>query len=115
MEDRRSSRRIPFREKVKYGSSDNPNLVGYTFNLSEGGVGIKAYRVFPPRSKIVVFLYTGDEVIRILGLVVWVSPTLPGALSSMGVKFLSRADSIRAIYRQKTNEMSSSFSSTNIQ
>lgn len=37
--------------RVKYGLSD-PTSVGYTFNLSEDGIGVKAHRVLPPRSKI---------------------------------------------------------------
>jgi hypothetical protein len=104
MEDRRGSRRIPFRTKVKYGSS-TPNLGGYAFNLSEGGIGIKAYRVFPPQSKIAIFLYMGDEIMRLEGVVRWVSPTLPGTRSSMGIKFISRTDNIRSLYQQRINRM----------
>jgi hypothetical protein len=104
MEDRRSSRRIPFRTKVKYGVS-NPDLGGYAFNLSEGGIGIKAHRVFPPHSKIAVFLYMGDQIMRLEGVVRWISPTLPGTRSSMGIKFTSRTDNIKSVYQQRINRM----------
>lgn len=104
MEDRRISKRIPFRGKVKYGSSD-PILGGYSFNLSEGGIGIKGHRMYPPQSKITIFLYLGDDTIRLEGVVRWVSPTLPGVRSSMGIKFTSRTDGIKSVYQQRINRM----------
>ena len=103
MANRRLSVRIPFRKRVKYGSSE-PNFVGYTFNLSEGGVGIKADRVFHPQSRIIIHIYIEDEIVKLEGVVVWVSPTLPGIISAMGIKFLSRADDIKRIYQQRTNQ-----------
>lgn len=98
--NRRLSTRIPFRKRVKFGTSE-PAFVGYTFNLSEGGMGIKADRVFHPLSRITVQMYIEDEIIKLEGVVVWVSPTLPGIISSMGVKFSSRTDDIRRIYQQR--------------
>ena len=98
--NRRLSTRIPFRKRVKFGLSE-PAFVGYTFNLSEGGVGIKADRVFHPLSRIMLHIYIDDETIRLEGVVAWVSPTLPGVISSMGVKFSSRTDDIKRIYQQR--------------
>ncbi len=103
MSNRRQSARIPFRKRVKYGLSD-PTFVGYTFNLSEGGIGIKADRVFHPRSRIITHIYIEDEIVRLEGVVVWVSPILPGVISSMGVKFSSRTDDIKRIYQQRMNQ-----------
>jgi hypothetical protein len=51
-------------------------------------VGIKADRVFHPQSRIMVHIYVGDEIIKLEGIVAWVSPALPGVISSMGIKFL---------------------------
>jgi hypothetical protein len=113
IDDRRGSKRIPFRGKVKYGSSD-PNLGGYSFNLSEGGIGIKAYRAFPPQSKITIFLYMGDETLRLEGVVKWVSPTLPGTRSSMGIKFTSRTDGIKSVYQQRMNRMTAENDLSNV-
>ena len=103
MANRRQSVRIPFRKRVKYGSSE-PTFVGYTFNLSEGGVGIKADRVFHPQSRIIIHIYIEDEIVRVEGVVVWVSPTLPGVISTMGVKFSSRTDDIKKIYQQRIKQ-----------
>jgi hypothetical protein len=110
--NRRASRRIPFRKKVKYGLSNSPNsmFAGYTFNLSEGGIGIKAHRVFSPHSKISIQIYmsgadlegnTMNDIIKLEGTVVWVSRVLPGILPTMGVKFLDRSSDIKRIYDNK--------------
>jgi PilZ domain-containing protein len=110
--NRRASRRIPFRKKVRYGLFDSPNsaFAGYTFNLSEGGIGIKAHRVFPARSKISIQLHMNDadleessmnDIIKLEGTVAWVSPILPGILPTMGVKFSNRSSDIKQIYDNK--------------
>lgn len=110
--NRRASRRIPFRKKVKYGLSNSPDsmFAGYTFNLSEGGIGIKAHRVFSHRSKISIQIYmsgadlegnTMNDIIKLEGTVAWVSRVLPGILPTMGVKFLDRSSNIKRIYDNK--------------
>jgi hypothetical protein len=104
MEDRRRSRRIPFRTKVKYGSTI-PYSGAYALNLSEGGIGIKANRVFPRESRIAIFVYTGDEIMTLEGVVRWVSSILPGIISSMGIKFTSSTDTIRSLYRKRLNRI----------
>jgi c-di-GMP-binding flagellar brake protein YcgR len=111
--NRRASRRIPFRKKVKYGLSDSldSTFTGYTFNLSEGGVGIKAHRVFPPRSKVSIQIHISDvdlgessmnDIIKLDGTVAWVSPILPGILPTMGIKFSNRSRDIKQIYESKS-------------
>ncbi len=101
--NRRLSKRIPFRYKIKCGFW-NSVWIGRTVNLSEGGIGIKANRAFPPGSTIVAILYMDDEVIEFEGIVAWVSP-LPEILSTMalftmGIKFLSGAEKIKHISQQ---------------
>ena len=106
MTERRVSERVPFRRKIRYGLSE-PSFLGYTFNLSENGIGIKASRVFPPHSRIVFHIYMNrvgleddyiDEVIELEGIVAWISPTLPKILPMMGIKFSSCTDDIKRIY-----------------
>lgn len=113
--NRRVSRRIPFRKEVKYGLSNSPNstFAGYTFNLSEGGIGIKAHRVFSPQSKISIQIHMSgadlegshmNDIIKLDGTVAWVSRVLPGILPTMGVKFLNRSSDIKRIYDNKFRE-----------
>ena len=101
--NRRLSKRLPFRNEIKYGFWSSV-WIGRTVNFSEGGIAIKANIAFPPGSKVVALLYMDDEVIELEGIVAWVSP-LPEilstmALSTMGMKFLSGADKIKHISRQ---------------
>jgi hypothetical protein len=105
MTDRRLSRRTPFRKRIKYGSTDDPGLVGYSFNISQSGIGIKANRVFRPRSRILIHIYVGgaalelgeDEIIRLEGIVAWTSHLLPGITPTMGVKILNSSDDIKHV------------------
>ena len=105
--DRRLSERIPFRNKIKYGFW-SPVWIGNIVNLSEGGIGIKANRAFPPGSKIVALLYMDDQIIELEGIVAWVSP-LPNTLSTMAVSTMgisfSSDTKIKHIYRQIINEV----------
>jgi hypothetical protein len=103
MSNQRLSERIPFRNKIKYGFWSSV-WIGNTVNLSEGGIGIKANRAFPPGSKIVALLYMGDEIIELEGIVAWVS-SLPEilpttALATMGISFSGGINKIKHIYRQ---------------
>jgi len=111
MSNRRLSERIPFRKKVNYGLSDR-TLGGYTFNLTEDGIGIKAPRVFPFQSKILMQIHISgtnleessmDEIIRLEGIIAWVSRVLPGIIPTMGIKFLNRSNDIKRIYLQRLN------------
>jgi PilZ domain-containing protein len=106
MSDLRLSERIPFRTKVKYGLCDHC-LEGYSFNLSEDGICIRAQRVFPSLYKILIKIPISrtnpeessmDESIRLGGTVAWVSPAFNGILSTMGIKFSSRSNDMKRIY-----------------
>ncbi len=112
MTNRRSSRRLPFRKRIRYGFS-NPNFLGYTTNISEKGIRIESNKILAPRSKISIQIFMGEiglqegameEVVMLEGEVVWVTPTLQGFLPSMGVKLISRADEIKSIYKQKIDQ-----------
>jgi hypothetical protein len=114
MTNRRVSRRIPFRKRVRYGLT-NPNFSGYTSNISASGIKIESHKIFAPQSEIIVHIHLGDvgieegvmEDVAILeGVVVWVSATLPGTLAKMGIKFVSRADDVNSIYRQRLHKYS---------
>ena len=111
MDNRKDSRRIPFRKRVRYGLSA-PSVLGYVANISENGIKIEGYKVFPRGSRIVIYMYLGEthiddgsmgEVIVLDGLVSWTSPTLPGVLPRMGVKITSRNDELKRIYKDKAN------------
>ena len=103
MADRRISKRIPLRRKIKYGLS-NPTFAGYSFNLSENGIGIKANKVFLKGSNVMVYIYLGEEIIRIEGIVTRVEYRSPEIGSTIGIKFASRRDYLKLHYKRYAQE-----------
>jgi hypothetical protein len=110
MSNRRRSRRVPFRKRVRYGLN-NPSLLGYLSNISENGIKIEGNKVFPPGTKLVIYIYVEEtsieegsmgEVIVLEGVVAWVTPTLPGVLPKMGIEISSKADELKRLYEVKT-------------
>ncbi len=98
--ERRSSIRIPFRSKTKYGLY-SPTSEGYSFNLSEGGIGITASKLFPSGYLIVAKVVGEDETEEFVGRVVWRSKTTSKDPPTMGIKFLSSTNKLNLIYQQK--------------
>ncbi|MGH7900861.1 MAG: PilZ domain-containing protein [Thermodesulfobacteriota bacterium] len=99
MEDRRLSKRIPLRRKIKYGLSD-PAFSGYSFNLSESGIGIKSTKAFLNGSNAMVYIYFGEEIIKIEGVVARVDYHPPETGSTIGIKFTSRKDYLKLHYNR---------------
>jgi PilZ domain-containing protein len=102
--EHRLSQRIPFKEPIKYGLDDNPTVSAYTCDISRSGIGIKASKVFPPESEIVVDMYIGDEVIRVEGIVARVTPILSGMTSIIGLNISGRTDRVKRIFMQRLNK-----------
>ena len=100
MENKRNSKRINFKERVKYGSTDKPSTEGYSYNISKSGIAIKSYKALTPGSKVSVVLYSGNNPIRLEGEVMWNSPSNQGAQAQMGVRILSRTNELEKVYNQ---------------
>jgi len=100
MENKRNSRRINFKERVKYGNTDRLNTEGYSYNISKSGIAIKSYKALIPGSKVSVVLYSGNNPIRLEGEVIWNSPSNQGAQPQMGVRILSRTNELEKAYNQ---------------
>ena len=101
--ERRSSERIPFRSKIKYGLY-SPTSEGYSFDLSEMGIGITASKLFPRGSLIVVKVVIEDETEEFVGRVVWSSKTTPIDACIMGIQFVTSTNKLNLIYQQKIKE-----------
>ena len=102
MENKRNSKRINIKERIKYGATDKPNTEGSTVNISKTGVAIKSYKTLTPGSRISVVLYSGNTPIRLEGEVVWNSPPNEGADAQMGVKVLSKTKELEVVYKQSS-------------
>jgi len=93
----RSSKRLPFIRKTKFGES-NPIYFGYTINISEGGVGFKTYTPLDPGSQIITEIFLGEEILRLTGVVKWESFSPYETISVMGIKITSHPEKIKDIY-----------------
>ena len=103
MENKRNSKRIKFKERIKYGASDIPNTDGSTVNISPKGIAIKSYKALTPGSKISVVIYSGTDPLRLEGEVVWNSPPQEGSQARMGIKVLSKTNELEQVYKQASN------------
>ncbi len=99
--DRRLSKRLLFRKKIKYGVC-KPKYNGLTFNISEGGIGFISSKPLMPGTQIFADLFLGEETLRILGVIIWSDLGIKGFRSQMGVKITSRPEKIRALLVSRT-------------
>jgi len=97
MAERRLSKRQEFRKIIKYGIS-NPEYTGFTYNISEAGIGVKTNNLLMPKARIIADLFLGEETLWILGVIQWSVLGLDGYRSRMGVKITSRPEKIKDIY-----------------
>lgn len=101
----RRSTRIPYQKKLKYGPLNNNSTVhssslkfdGFTFNISEHGIGIEGKRGIPPTFRIQASLFTGEKTLRFEGIIKWLHRSKVGKWY-MGIEVTSRMDTIREIY-----------------
>lgn len=104
MAERRDTKRIPFRTKIKLGK-DKTELIARTFNISELGIGIESRRIYPPDSKIFINLEDGSKINKVYGKVAWARSNLPGLPSKMGIR-INETDNniIKEVYRKKSGK-----------
>ena len=101
----RRSTRIPYYKKLKYGllngkGRDGEDLFrfnGFTFNISEHGIGMEGSKGFPPNFKIEASLFTGEKTIRFEGTIKWLYHS-NSEKWYMGIEVTSRMNDIREIY-----------------
>jgi len=99
MADRRLSKRLLFRKKFKYGVC-NPKFNGLTHNISEDGIGIKTNKPLMPVAQIILDIFLGEDILRLTGVVRWVSDDLPDTNSRMGIKITSHHEKIKDLYKK---------------
>lgn len=97
MVDRRLSKRLQFNRKIKYGTC-RPVYDGFTYNISEGGIGIKAKKLLVPKTRIIGDLFLGKERLKLQGIIRWSNPSLKEHQTKMGVKVTSRSEKIKEVY-----------------
>ena len=97
--DRRLSKRLISRKKIKYGVN-NQKYNGLTFNISKGGIAIKTNKLFIPATKIIADLFLDEEILKFQGVIIWADSRLNGYHSQMGIKITSHPEKIKDIYSE---------------
>ena len=92
MEFRRAvERRYRKRVEVRYGVKE-PNLTGYSGNISRTGMMVRAIRVFGPGVTLNLELRLPDRTIKLRGVISWAREgslqLLPTGRIGMGIKFI---------------------------
>ena len=95
--DRRLSKRLLFRKKIKYGVC-KPKYNGLTFNISESGIAITTNKLFIPATRIIADMFLDEEILKFQGVIIWSDLGLKGYQSQTGIKITSRPDKIKDIY-----------------
>ncbi|MCL4243560.1 MAG: hypothetical protein KJ002_00245 [Candidatus Dadabacteria bacterium] len=101
----RRSTRIPYYKKLKYGllggrgmdEGDNLKFTGFTFNLSEHGIGLEGSKGFPPNFRIRAALFTGEDTLKFEGTIRWLYHT-HSEKWFMGIEITSHPDELKKIY-----------------
>jgi len=102
MAPKRQQKRTPRRINVRFmKKGEDEYAVGYTKNVSAGGLFIGTIRPLPPRTEIVVYIKEGEKLRQRPAVVVHsarVSPLLASVQTSgMGVRFLDGEQTEKAV------------------
>ena len=106
---KRRSKRIPFRKRVKFGDK-TPIHTGHTLNFSYHGVVIESSILYPSGSKIVLEIIDNistdngsSGAALAVGRVVWASRGLGvSPRGKMGIEFAKTSKLLKEIYKEKT-------------
>ena len=97
----RSSRRLKFLRKVKFGL-DEPVFPGRSYNFSEHGILIHSFKAFLPGTNIRINVFVDNGMIELIAEVRWVSRAKDGSGSFMGLKFAGNSDDIKKVYYKES-------------
>ena len=111
MGEKRQSRRLPYRKRIRLGK-DEPKYMGYASNISENGLEIESRNLYPPGTRIVISFQEdiGAEdsapEARIEGIVKWSTRTLGSQSGNMGVKIAEDSEhSVKRIYAERIKRL----------
>ena len=104
--NKRRSRRLPFRKRVKFGNNST-EFVGYTVNLSRHGVVVESSKMYPEKTPLIFEILDNIDIdnpekgVKFIGKVVWSSYGLTRR-GRMGIEFMTHSKVIEKEYEQKS-------------
>ena len=103
--NKRRSKRLPFRKRVKYGKRETLHM-GYTLNLSRNGIVIESSKMFPEKTPLIIEVLDklkvndSDRTTKFLGRVVWASYGITRT-GKMGIEFVTLAKELQKEFESK--------------
>ncbi len=105
MAEKRDSRRVAFRNVVRFGPQHPPEYTSFAIDLSETGVCIKTIKVFRPGTTLFVTIEFDGKAFHCEGIVMWAKKAPPSLVrhvkNGMGIRFTKVDYDIIKIYLDK--------------
>ncbi|MFQ5353352.1 MAG: PilZ domain-containing protein [Thermodesulfobacteriota bacterium] len=105
MEERRISKRVPFRSNVRFGPAEPPQFTALITDISDTGTYIKSNRIFPAGTKLFLVIETPEGPFKAQGIVAWAKKAPPHLMrhmqSGMGISFTEVDRGLIDLYREK--------------
>ncbi len=95
--NRRSTKRVKFLKKVKFGIGEAV-FPGNSYNISQNGILIHSFKAFIPNTHMNVKIYTDTDVFSLNAEVKWVTKTNDHSGSFMGLRFIGKNFELSKLY-----------------
>jgi hypothetical protein len=103
---KRSSKRLPFYNKIKILRNSEENITANTFNISQDGIGITSDVDIPVGTNILAHLFIGSETCEVEGKIEWSSKNPSDNSFKIGVHLLRVTDEFNEIYQRINRKFS---------
>ncbi len=111
MGEKRKSRRVPYRKRIRLGK-ESLTYMGYVVNISERGLEIESRNLFPAGTRIVIGFQDESasgkdgEGIRVECVVKWCTRLVGSLSGKMGVEIIGESGEVaKNIYRDRINKL----------
>jgi len=105
MAEKRDSRRVAFRNVVRFGPKTPAEFTSFAVDLSETGVCIKTVKVFRPGTKLYITIEFDGKPFHCEGVVMWAKKAPPSLVrhvkNGMGIRFTEVDYDLIKIYLDK--------------
>ena len=96
---KRSSKRLPFYNKIEILRSSEENITANTLNISQDGICISSHQNIPVGTNILAHIIIGSETCEVEGKIDWSSKNPSDNSIKMGVQLLKVTNEFNEIYQ----------------
>jgi len=96
----RSSKRLPFYNKIVILRNSKESITANTFNISQNGIFIRTDLDIPVGTNILAHIFIGSETCEVEGKIEWLSKNPSDNSFKMGVKLLIVTNEFNEIYQR---------------